>query len=121
LLCIDRSHSTLTNKSRLKLLHLREQHLQDLFQTSRDDLASLSSSSQYVQFLEGVIVQGFLQLLEEEVLIHVREKDVHVATKAAHAAARQYLEISGRHVKFEVVPVLSAQLYALLCDLLNCF
>jgi len=104
------AHSTLTNKSRLKLLHLREQHLQDLFQTSRDSLASLSSSSQYVQFLEGVIVQGFLQLLESEVLIHVRERDVHVATAASFAAVRQYLEISGRHVKFEVVPSLSAEL-----------
>ena len=106
------AHSTLTNKSRLKLLHLREQNLQDLFQTSRDSLASLSSSPQYVQFLQGVIVQGFLQLLEPEVAIHVRENDADVATEAAKAAAEQYQEISGREVKFEVLASLSSELYA---------
>jgi len=104
------AHSTLTNKSRLKLLHLREQNLQDLFQTSRDSLASLSSSPQYVQFLQGVIVQGFLQLLEPEVAIHVRENDAGVATEAAKAAAEQYQEISGREVKFEVIASLSSEL-----------
>jgi len=104
------AHSTLTNKSRLKLLHLREQHLQDLFQTSRDQLVSLSSSSQYVQFLQGVIVQGFLQLLEPEVTIHTREADVDVAKEAAEAAAKEYKEISGRDIKHDVVASLSNEL-----------
>jgi len=104
------AHSTLTNKSRLKLLHLREQHLQDLFQASRDQLVSLSSSSQYVQFLQGVIVQGFLQLLEPEVTIHARETDVGAAKQAAEGAANEYKEISGREIRFDVVSSLSNDL-----------
>jgi V-type H+-transporting ATPase subunit E len=104
------AHSTLTNKSRLKLLHLREQHLQDLFQASRDQLVSLSSSSQYVQFLQGVIVQGFLQLLEPEVTIHARETDVNAAKQAAEGAANEYKEISGREIKYDVVSSLSNDL-----------
>jgi len=104
------AHSTLTNKSRLRLLHLREQNLQDLFQASREQLATLAASSQYVQFLQGIIVQGFLQLLEPEVIIHVREVDAAVAKEAADAASKQYTEISGRGLKHEVVTSLSPDL-----------
>jgi len=104
------AHSTLTNKSRLKLLHLREQHLQDLFQAAREQLTTLASSSQYVQFLQVNIVQGFLQLLEPEVSIHVREADAAVAKEAAQAALKHYTEISGRRVKYELVPSLSPDL-----------
>lgn len=104
------AHSTLTNKSRLRLLHLREQNLQDLFQAAREQLATLASSSQYVQFLQGNIVQGFLQLLEPEVIIHVREVDATVVKEAADAASRQYAEISGRSVKYELIASLSPDL-----------
>ncbi|KAF9788240.1 ATPase, V1/A1 complex, subunit E [Thelephora terrestris] len=104
------AHSTLTNKSRLRILHLREQHLQDLFQAAREQLATLASSSQYVQFLQGIIAQGFLQLLEAEVSIHVREADAAAAKDAAAAASNQYTEISGRRVKYELVSSLSPDL-----------
>ncbi|KAF9644260.1 ATPase, V1/A1 complex, subunit E [Thelephora ganbajun] len=104
------AHSTLTNKSRLRLLHLREQNLQDLFQAAREQLATLASSSQYVQFLQGVLVQGFLQLLDTEVNIHVREVDAAAAKQAADAASKQYTEISGRQVKYELVTSLSPDL-----------
>lgn len=109
----------MTNKSRLRLLHLREQNLQDLFQASREQLATLASSSQYVQFLQGVIVQGFLQILDPEISIHVRDADADAAKKAADAALKQYTEISGRHVKYELVTSLSPDLYVkpTLCDL----
>lgn len=108
----------MTNKSRLRLLHLREQNLQDLFQAAREQLATLASSSQYVQFLQGVIVQGFLQLLDPEVNIHVREADAAAAKQAAEAASNQYTEISGRRVEYELVSSLSPNLYVepTLCD-----
>ncbi|KAK7062559.1 V-ATPase V1 sector subunit E [Paramarasmius palmivorus] len=97
------AQSTLTNKSRLKLLHRREEHLQDLFQTARDQVVQLSSSAdRYVQFLEGVIVQGFLQILEPSVTVYSRKKDVDLVKQASEAAAKQYKEISGRDVEVEV-------------------
>ena len=85
--------------------------MQDLFQAAREQLATLASSSQYVQFLQGVIVQGFLQLLDPEVSIHIREVDAAAAKQAADAASKQYTEISGRQVKYEVVTSLSPDLY----------
>ena len=102
------AQSTLTNKSRLKLLQQREEHLQDLFQTAREAIDALAKDeARYVQFLEGVIVQGVLSLLEPEVTVHAREKDVDVVQRAADGAAKQYAEISGRTVKVSVQGSLS--------------
>jgi len=97
------AQSTLTNKSRLKLLHRREEHLQDLFTTARSSILELAKDDgRYTQFLEGVIVQGFLQLMEPNVTVISRSKDVDVVTIASESAGRQYSEISGRKINFEV-------------------
>lgn len=98
------AQSTLTNKSRLKLLHRREEHLQDLFNTARQEITTVSSGSggQYAQYLEGMILQGFLTLMEPSVTIHARGKDQEVATHAAESAKQNYKEISGRDISFEV-------------------
>lgn len=94
----------MTNKSRLRLLHAREQALQNLFQTARTQIVSLASDSpdQYVQFLEGVIVQGLLQLLEPSVTVYAREGELEVVQQAVDAAKKRYGEISGRKVEVEV-------------------
>jgi len=102
------AQSTLTNKSRLKLLHRREEHLQELFSNSRSSILKLvQDEGRYVQFLEGVIVQGFLQLMEPSVTVHARSKDVSAAQTAAAAAAQSFKDLSGRDVKFEVEGSLS--------------
>ncbi|CDO70609.1 hypothetical protein BN946_scf184748.g6 [Trametes cinnabarina] len=102
------AHSTLTNKSRLKLLQQREEHLQDLFSTAREDIVALAQDGgRYVQFLEGVIVQGFLSLLEPDVTVYAREKDVAQVERAVEGATKQYNEISGLTVKATVQGTLS--------------
>ncbi|KAJ7632342.1 ATPase, V1/A1 complex, subunit E [Roridomyces roridus] len=102
------AQSTLTNKSRLKLLHRREEHLQDLFSTSRSSILALAKDGgRYVQFLEGVIVQGFLQVMEPSVTVHSRKCDVELVQQAAKGAASTYNELSGRNISFEVEGSLS--------------
>ncbi|KAI0929545.1 hypothetical protein AcV7_005377 [Taiwanofungus camphoratus] len=102
------TQSTLTNKSRLKLLQQREEHLQDLFFTARTLIVELSrDEARYVQFLEGVIVQGFLQLLEPNVTVHARKTDVEIVQRAVDGAAKQYTEVSGRTVNAVVKGTLS--------------
>lgn len=114
--CVASAQSTLTNKSRLRLLQQREEHLQDLFHTARTAIVDLAQNEgRYVQFLEGVIVQGLLQLLEPEAIVHARGKDTNVAEKAADGARRQYTEISGRQVSVSVVGDLSNELYVRSC------
>ncbi|OJT01764.1 V-type proton ATPase subunit E [Trametes pubescens] len=102
------AQSTLTNKSRLKLLQQREEHIQDLFSTARSSIDTLAKNEgQYVQFLEGVIVQGFLSLLEPDVTVYAREKDVKLVQQAVDSASKQFNEISGRTVKATVEGSLS--------------
>ncbi|KAK0448644.1 ATPase, V1/A1 complex, subunit E [Armillaria borealis] len=97
------AQSTLTNKSRLKLLHQREQHLQELFSTSRASVLTLAKDDgRYVQFLEGFISQGFLQLMEPSVTLFARKQDVSLVEEAAANAAQTYKEISGREVKYNI-------------------
>ncbi|KAK0194923.1 ATPase V1/A1 complex subunit E [Armillaria mellea] len=97
------AQSTLTNKSRLKLLHQREQHLQELFSTSRALVLTLAKDDgRYVQFLEGFISQGFLQLLEPSVTLFARKQDVSLVEEAAANAAQSYKELSGREVRYTI-------------------
>jgi len=102
------ARSTATNKSRLRLLQAREQHLQDLFSDARERIIELSADEgKYTQLLQGIIVQGLLQMLEPEVTVQGRKKDVSILEKAAEAAASQYHDVSGREVKVKVEGTLS--------------
>ena len=102
------AQSTLTNRSRLRLLHRREEHVQDLFSITRKELAQLagktSDSGAYTQFTEGAIVQGFLQIMESKVFIHTRIQEADTVKQAAEAASRTYRELTGRSTEFEIVP-----------------
>jgi V-type H+-transporting ATPase subunit E len=107
----DSRQSTLTNKSRLRLLHRREEHLQDLFASARAQIARLAGNeARYVQFLEGVLVQGLLQLLEPTATLYTRAKDEAIATRALDGAKETYYEISGRQVEVELEASLSDEL-----------
>ena len=95
------AQSTLTNKSRLKLLQQREEHLQDLFGNARTAIDALAQDeARYVQFLEGVIVQGFLALLEPAVTVHARPKDVQLVQRAAWSPL-VYPEKRAKSLEFE--------------------
>ena len=107
----NRAQSTLTNKSRLKLLQQREEHLQDLFATARASIDTLATAEdRYVQFLQSVIIQGLLALLETDVLVLARDKDVSIAQKALESAQKQFSEISGRTVNANVQKGLSNEM-----------
>lgn len=105
------AQSTLTNKSRLKLLHRREEHLQDLFAAARSSLLSLSDASEnsgrYAQFLEGVITQALLMLLEPAITVHARRKDSDVIQKAVDGSKQAYKDISGKDVNIQIEESLS--------------
>lgn len=107
----DSHQSTLTNKSRLRLLHRREEHLQDLFAAARTQIAGLADDeARYVQFLELVIVQGLLQLLEPSATVYARSKDEAIASRALDGAKKTYYDISGRQVEIDLDASLSNDL-----------
>ncbi|PPR00633.1 hypothetical protein CVT24_005479 [Panaeolus cyanescens] len=97
------AQSTITNKSRLKLLHKREEVLQYIFAAVREPETPLHAmEGRYEQFLEGVITESFLFIFEKKVVIHSRKSDVETVQKAAENSAKACKEISGLSVEFEV-------------------
>jgi len=105
------AQSNLTNKARLRLLHRREEHLQDLFATTRNAISTLAQDAErYTAFLGAVILQGFLHILEPAVTVYARGADADAARAAAETAAEEYKRISGREVQWEVEASLSDDL-----------
>lgn len=97
------AQSTITNKSRLKLLHKREEVLQQIFSAVREPSTPLhKQSGRYEQFLEGIIAESFLQIMEPGVTIHCRRSDVEVVKKSAENASNTFKDLSGRDINFEV-------------------
>jgi V-type H+-transporting ATPase subunit E len=107
----DSHHSTLTNNSRLQLLHRREEHLQDLFAAARTQIARLTDDeARYVKFLESVIVQGLLQLLEPSATVYAGANNEEIASRALDEAEKAYYDISGHQVEVELDASLSNEL-----------
>ncbi|PPQ67693.1 hypothetical protein CVT26_007420 [Gymnopilus dilepis] len=96
------AQSNITNKSRLKLLHKREEVLQQIFSAVREPETPLHKTGGYVQFLEGIITESFLYVLEPSATLYCRKSDVEVVKQAAANAAKAYKDISGRDVDFTV-------------------
>jgi V-type H+-transporting ATPase subunit E len=96
------AQSTITNKCRLKLLHKREEVLQQIFAAVREPATPLYKTNGYVQFLEGVLTESFLYILEPAVTIYSRKSDVDLVKRAAENAAKAYKDISGRDITFDV-------------------
>lgn len=95
--------SNQTNASRLKVLQTREQHLQELFEQARSGLGELTrDQSKYAQLLEGLVLQGLLQLTEPSVVITARSTDVQLVQSAVESAKQKYQEKSGREVEVKV-------------------
>jgi len=97
------AQSTITNKSRLKLLHKREEVLQQIFAAVREPVIPLHKfSGRYEQFLEGSITESFLYILEPSVGIYGRKSDVDIVRQAAENAAKAYKDISGLDIEFAI-------------------
>jgi len=77
--------------------------LQEHFAAARTQIAGLADEeARYVQFLESVIVQGLLQLLEPSATVYARSKDEAIAGRALDGAKKAYYDISGREVEIEL-------------------
>lgn len=101
--CCNSEQSNQTNKSRLKLLQTREQHLQSLFDATKDKLDELTADQdKYKKLLTQLILQGLLQLMETKVTVTVKSNDVQMAQDAAKEAEKAFKEKSGRDTSVTV-------------------
>ncbi|CAJ0601252.1 unnamed protein product [Cylicocyclus nassatus] len=70
------------NEGRLMCLKAREDHIRNVLEEARMNLSKISGDqARYPSILKGLIMQAMLQLLEKEVTLQCREKDLPLVEK----------------------------------------
>lgn len=71
--------SNLMNQARLKVLKARDDMISELLNEARQRLANVAKDpARYATLLDGLILQGFYQLLEAKVTIRCRKQDMQL-------------------------------------------
>lgn len=97
------ARSTVTNKTRLKILAARQQLLDEIFEKAREKLADVSKDEEkYTAILKNLILEGLYALGESKILVRARQKDVGLLGKATEQATQEYKEASGADVSITV-------------------
>jgi V-type H+-transporting ATPase subunit E len=96
------------NKARLRILAERDQLLNELFDEVRGALKLVSEDKvKYRKLLRDLLLQSFLQLMEEEVSIQCREVDVPLVQEVLDDVKEEYEKMTHRTVS----PVLDHESY----------
>ncbi|KAJ5110211.1 hypothetical protein N7532_002856 [Penicillium argentinense] len=93
------TRSTLSNRTRLRVLGGRQELLDDLFQRARDEVTKVAGNDKkYQGMLQGLILEGLYYLNEDKAEIRTRKKDFDTAKKAIEEAAKEYQKNVGSKV-----------------------
>lgn len=93
------TRSTLSNRTRLRVLSARQQLLDDLFQRARDQLDTASKDTKtYQAILSGLILEGLYILNEDKLSVQARRKDSDVVNKAISEAKKEFKDNLGRDI-----------------------
>ncbi|XP_069018894.1 V-type proton ATPase subunit E 1a [Embiotoca jacksoni] len=85
--------SNLLNQARLKVLTSRHDMITDLLNDARQRLAEIAKDpAAYSTLLEGLLLQGFYQLLEPKVTVRCRQQDVEMVQVAVNKNIMKYKE-----------------------------
>ncbi|KAF7229286.1 V-type proton ATPase subunit E 1 [Nothobranchius furzeri] len=93
--------SNLMNQARLKVLKARDDMISEMLNEARQRLANVAKdSARYSTLMDGLILQGFYQLLEPKVTIRCRKQDVQLVQQSVQrnipiykAAVKNNLEV----------------------------
>lgn len=99
------TRSTLSNKTRLRVLSSRQALLDELFERARQQLSSGSTGSKkgdYEKILEGLVLEGLYTLNETKVAIRARKKDYETVKKAIEGASKQFKDNVGKDATVEI-------------------
>ncbi|XP_075875297.1 V-type proton ATPase subunit E 1a [Nelusetta ayraudi] len=85
--------SNLMNQARLKVLKARDDMITDLLTEARSRLAVIAKDpDNYSVLLEGLVLQGFYQLLEAKVTVRCRQQDLELVQAAVNESIKTYKE-----------------------------
>ncbi|KAG4098488.1 vacuolar ATP synthase subunit E [Neocallimastix lanati (nom. inval.)] len=91
------AESNRNNKTRLQVLQARQQYLNKINDEALKSLVDFSNNDpKYYDTLKNIVLQSFYQLMEEDITITCREKDVNAVKKAVDEVAPIYKEKTGK-------------------------
>ena len=94
------TRSTVSNKTRLKVLSARQELLDSIFEDAQKKLADgTKDKGKYQKTLKGLVLEGFHVLNEPELKVRVRKQDQDVAKKAITDAEQEYKKQVGKDIK----------------------
>lgn len=91
------TRSTVTNKTRLKVLGARQELLDDIFEDARKQLANgTKDKAKYQAVLKNLVLEGLYALNEPEVQVRARVADFDAVKKAIEDATKEYKKELGK-------------------------
>ncbi|CAO2651231.1 Nn.00g095280.m01.CDS01 [Neocucurbitaria sp. VM-36] len=97
------TRSTLSNKSRLRILSARQELLDRLFEDSGKKLGGVSKDKKkYQTVLKNFILEGAYALNEDKLQVKVRKSDNDLAKKAIEEAQSEYKSKVGKDVSISI-------------------
>jgi len=92
--------SNMLNQARLRILKAQEDHVKNVLDEARARLVHISNDqSRYGSILQGLICQGLYQMLENEVVLRCRQKDIPLIERALPASLSELKKVSGKETK----------------------
>ena len=97
------TRSTVSNKTRLKVLGARQELLDDIFEQAQKRLADgAKDKAKYKGVLKALALEGFYALREPSLQVRARKGDFALVKEAIEAAAKEYKDKVGREVKASI-------------------
>ncbi|KAF3169571.1 V-ATPase V1 sector subunit E [Orbilia oligospora] len=94
------ARSNVTNKTRLKVLGVRQELLESIFEDARKSLGQIANDkARYAGVLEGLILEGAFALAEPSISVRARKMDFDLVKSAADSASSAYTEKTGQNIK----------------------
>ncbi|EKJ71933.1 hypothetical protein NXS19_005334 [Fusarium pseudograminearum] len=97
------TRSTVSNKTRLKVLGSRQEMLDNIFEEAQKKLAEgAKDKAKYQKALKGLLLEGFFALNEPELQVRARKKDYDVVKKAIEEASKDFKKELGKDITAKI-------------------
>jgi V-type H+-transporting ATPase subunit E len=97
------TRSTVSNKSRLRILSARQELLNRLFEDANKKLGDVAKDKKkYQEILQNLILEGAYALNEDKLQVKVRKADNDITKKAIEGAQSEYKKNIGKEVAITI-------------------
>lgn len=95
--------SNLMNQARLKVLRARDDLIADLLNEAKQRLAKVvKDSARYQMLLDGLVLQGFYQLLEPRMIVRCRKQDIPLVKNAIQKSIPIYKAATKKEIDVHI-------------------